>query len=268
VDLSIVRQARETLAGALAASQEAGDSPAAEALAGQIAQAVGALFSLEKEGGGGKQATRVAKALAALTEIAEALPRTGLPSAVRRKIEDATGRTRQLLEGAIRSDRAPGSRQAQPVPAKRRSEPAVPIPPPPAPRQAPQSPPTPAPRARLSSAPPAVRMAGTEAVIETDVGFMTETNFFVGFAGDLSDGGLFVSTWQTLPVGSPVTVVFTLPDGHQARAQGQVMWVREADETVPDAAPGLGVTLEGLTERDMKSVGSFMAKRAPIFHPG
>jgi uncharacterized protein (TIGR02266 family) len=111
-------------------------------------------------------------------------------------------------------------------------------------------------------------MVGDEAVIETDVGFVTESNFFVGFAGDLSDGGLFISTWQTLPVGSAVQVVFTLPDGHQARARGTVMWVREADETAADGAPGLGVTLEGLDERDMRSVSSFMAKRAPIFHPG
>lgn len=251
MDLSIVRQARETLAGALAASQEAGDSPAADALAGQLAQAVGALFTLEKEVGGTKQSTRVAKALAALTEIAEALPRTGLPSAVRRRIEEATSSSRALLEGAIRSE-APAQRRPAPAP--------VPAPVPAA---------TPVPRQRRPSAvPPAVRTDGAETIIETDVGFVTESNFFVGFAGDLSDGGLFVSTWQTLPVGTAVTIVFTLPDGHQARARGQVMWVREADETAADAAPGIGVTLDGLTDRDMKSVGSFMSKRTPIFHPG
>ena len=253
MNISIVRQARETLAQALAASQEAGPSAEADALAAQIAQAVGALFSLEQDGGGSKQAQRVAKAIAALSEIAAVLPRTRLPSAVRKKIDQAAGEARALLETAVRAE------------SKKRPA-ARPIPPT-TPAATPRHTATPAPRDRLSTPAP-VRMSSSGATIETDVGFMTETNFYVGFAGDLSDGGLFVSTWQTLPVGSPVTVNFTLPDGHKARATGQVIWTREADETAPDATPGIGVTLEGLNETDMKSVNSFMSKRAPIFHPG
>lgn len=260
MDIAIVRQARETLSSALAASQEAGDSPAAEALAGQIAQAVGALFALENEAGGSKVATRLAKALAFLTEIAEALPRTGLSGPVRKRIEDATTQSRRLLEGAIRSDQKSADRSSPRQQAQARQAPRA--------EPEPRKEGTPAPRARQSTAPPNVKMTGDVANIETDVGFMTDTNFFVGFAGDLSDGGLFISTWQTVPVGSPVVVKFTLPDGHQSTARGHVMWVREADETAPDAAPGIGVTLEGLSDTDMKSVGSFMSKRAPIFHPG
>lgn len=254
MDIAIVRQARETLAQALAASQETGSTPAADALAGQIAQTVGTLFSVEKEGSSKERGTRVVRALASLDEITTALQRSGLPGPVRKKIDTVVGETRALLRGITGT---------QPS-AKAVHAAAAPMPEPPRARV-----PTPLPpgRERLSTPAP-VRMSASGVTIEIDVGFTTESNFFVGFAGDLTDGGLFVSTWQPLPVGSRVIVSFTLPDGHKAKATGQVMWAREADDTAPDATPGIGVTLEGLTETDMKSVRSFMSKRAPIFHPG
>jgi uncharacterized protein (TIGR02266 family) len=227
VDLLLVRKAREALAGALAAAQETGGS---DAVAGEVASAVGALFELEQEGAQPKQASRLGKALGLLGGVAEALPRLPVGSAARTGIEAGVARARVLLEQAVRPPGAP-----------------------------------PGPRRRQSSIPPP---GSPPRNVETEVGFLTESNFFVGFENDLSDGGLFVSTYERMGVGTHVIVKFTLPDGHTVTARGEVVWGRLANEATPDAPPGVGVTLEGLTAVDMKSIRSFMAKRAPIFHPG
>ncbi|MBI2897169.1 MAG: TIGR02266 family protein [Deltaproteobacteria bacterium] len=109
--------------------------------------------------------------------------------------------------------------------------------------------------ARLSDPPTAGR------AVKVEVTFLGETNFYVGFSGDLSDGGLFVATYELLPVGSNLTVEVTLPDEHRVVASGRVAWVREEGESTP----GMGVHLEPLPETDMKSIRSFMRKREPIF---
>lgn len=102
--------------------------------------------------------------------------------------------------------------------------------------------------------------------LDADIGFQSDTNFYTGFSEDLSDGGLFIATYNLLPVGAEVTINFTLPDGHLVVAKGHVTWVREFNEATPDVAPGIGVQFETLTETDMKSIRSFLRKRAPMFY--
>ena len=77
---------------------------------------------------------------------------------------------------------------------------------------------------------------------------------------------IFIATYNLLAVGSDVTINFTLPDGHLVVAKGKVTWVREHNEATPDVAPGIGVQFETLTETDMKSIHSFLRKRAPMFY--
>lgn len=102
--------------------------------------------------------------------------------------------------------------------------------------------------------------------LEADVGFQSESNFYTGFSEDLSDGGVFLATFNLLKLHSPVTVTFTLPDGHLVVAQGRVAWVREYNETTPDLSPGMGVQFEGLSDADLRSIRSFLRKRAPMFY--
>jgi uncharacterized protein (TIGR02266 family) len=132
-----------------------------------------------------------------------------------------------------------------------------------------QSVPTPA------AAPPRHSMADPEShparrsarvALEADVGFQSESNFYTGFSEDLSDGGLFLAAFNLLKMGSPVTITFTLPDGHLIVAQGRVTWVREYNEATPDVSPGMGVQFDGLSDSDMKSIKSFLRKRAPMFY--
>ncbi len=55
---------------------------------------------------------------------------------------------------------------------------------------------------------------GTRRVeLEVDIGYHSETNFFTGFVNDISEGGIFVATYDLLPVGTHLMVSFVLPDG-------------------------------------------------------
>ncbi|MCP4599759.1 MAG: TIGR02266 family protein [Proteobacteria bacterium] len=110
------------------------------------------------------------------------------------------------------------------------------------------------------------RRAAPRIGIEADIGFQSETNFFVGFTENVSTGGLFIATYDTREIGSKLNVNFTLPDGYLVSVQGIVRWVREYNETTPDTMPGMGVQFENLTGEDQKAIHRFIAERPPIFY--
>lgn len=97
--------------------------------------------------------------------------------------------------------------------------------------------------------------------IEVDVSLSSESHFFVGLSGDVSRGGLFVVTWRTLPVGTPVFVAIDLPDG-RLLADGEVRWARDVAD---GASPGLGVAFTGVSEQDRGRIAAFCAQRAPLY---
>lgn len=101
--------------------------------------------------------------------------------------------------------------------------------------------------------------------LQVDIGFQSDTNFFTGFAEDLSDGGLFVATYDIKPIGTLLTVSFVLPGGHHVVAPGRVTWVREPADRGAETAPGMGVAFEALEEPDRRAVLRFCSARAPIF---
>ncbi len=111
------------------------------------------------------------------------------------------------------------------------------------------------------------RRSAQRVEIEAVIGFHTETNFFTGFSGDLSDGGLFLATWDLLPMGSELTLSFVLPEGRQIRARGRVSWVREPPRTSDEThEPGMGIVFEDLGEADKAAVMRFIRVRAPLFY--
>jgi uncharacterized protein (TIGR02266 family) len=111
------------------------------------------------------------------------------------------------------------------------------------------------------------RRSGERVEIEAVIGFHTETNFFTGFSGDLSDGGLFIATWDLLPIGSELTLSFVLPEGRQIRGRARVSWVRGAPRSSDENhEPGMGVVFEDLGEADKAAVMRFIRVRAPLFY--
>ena len=110
------------------------------------------------------------------------------------------------------------------------------------------------------------RRTALRRTIEADIGFFSETHFFAGFAGDISDGGIFVATYDVLPLGTELTVSFVLPGGHQIVASGHVAWVRDARDRGLEGQPGMGVRFSSLSSADRAAITQFLAVRPPMFH--
>jgi len=102
--------------------------------------------------------------------------------------------------------------------------------------------------------------------LEVDIGFASDTNFYSGFSGDISDGGLFVATYSVLPVETELLVSFVLPGGQQVSAKGCVQWICEPNDDA-ESTPGMGVCFEDLNDPQLDAVRAFLDKREPIFHP-
>lgn len=103
--------------------------------------------------------------------------------------------------------------------------------------------------------------------LRTAVDLSTDTNFFTGFTGDISAGGLFVATFSPLSPGDAVALELTLPNGQHLALQGEVRWTREFDERAPDTMPGAGVEFRDLTPEALASIRAFVAHREPMFFP-
>lgn len=237
------RTARDMLGQALEALQADARMPMdVERVTEMIARAVGALFATEKS---------AADEPAALAGVRQAM--------------DYLGKTLEMLQNV--TSHHPGISVATETIAKTL---AILYPVAKAQERASEAPPPAAePRAsRASHSDPESHPSRRSArvALEADVGFQSESNFYTGFSEDLSDGGVFLATFNLLKLHSPVTVTFTLPDGHLIVAQGRVAWVREYNESTPDLSPGMGVQFEDLSEADLRSIRSFLRKRAPMFY--
>jgi uncharacterized protein (TIGR02266 family) len=101
--------------------------------------------------------------------------------------------------------------------------------------------------------------------IDTDIGFQSESNFYTGFTEDISEGGLFVSTFDLRPVGAQLYINFTLPDGELVTAEGIVRWIREYNPLSPGTQPGMGVQFTTLKESHRTAINRFLSLREPLF---
>ena len=63
---------------------------------------------------------------------------------------------------------------------------------------------------------------------EFDVDMTSEHNFFTGFSEDLSEGGVFIATYEPRRIGEHLAIAFRLPgDETPIRAVVEVKWMRE-----------------------------------------
>jgi uncharacterized protein (TIGR02266 family) len=106
------------------------------------------------------------------------------------------------------------------------------------------------------------RRARARVAIAIDVSLTSESHFYAGLTGDVSGGGVFVSTYEPHPIGSRVEIELALPLG-PVHARGVVRWVREMADGL---APGLGIAFEHLSDDDQRAIESFCEERAPIYY--
>jgi uncharacterized protein (TIGR02266 family) len=227
------RSAREELGKALATLQEDPRTPPdVMGVAQNIAHAVGALFDAEQavDERAGKQCVR--NALGSLSQ------------------------TMALLQDLKSGQRAVVAATATIASAMSKLHPLTAVP-----SIAPARMPAPSPA--VGGGPIAL---GKRADVEANVGASSETNFYVGFSGEIAEGGVFIATYNTLEVGSLVTVTVTLPGGYEFRVPAQVHFVRDPMDMSDEAEPGMGVKFEQLTSEHRDLILRFVRKRAPMFY--
>jgi len=107
--------------------------------------------------------------------------------------------------------------------------------------------------------------------VALEVTLQGETNFYVGFSQDISQGGLFIATYETEPVGTRFPIQFKLPTRDDpVLCMVEVAWVTAY---APDVAPrsgavyGMGVCFVGLAAEDREAISVFQAQRDPLFFP-
>jgi uncharacterized protein (TIGR02266 family) len=104
--------------------------------------------------------------------------------------------------------------------------------------------------------------------LATELNWFSGSNFYTGFTQDISEGGVFIVSYLTEPVGTEVTLELGFPGAVEIRATGIVRWVREprdiSDETEP---PGMGIQFINLSDEDRLLIHEFVDNRAPLFHP-
>jgi type IV pilus assembly protein PilZ len=87
------------------------------------------------------------------------------------------------------------------------------------------------------------------APVSLEVHYRTRGSFLVSYSLNLSKGGLFLDTPELMPIGSTLTVRFSVPGASQhIETEARVMWVRD-EPTEDGLPPGMGLQFDRLEER-------------------
>ncbi|MBT9555303.1 MAG: TIGR02266 family protein [Myxococcales bacterium] len=90
--------------------------------------------------------------------------------------------------------------------------------------------------------------------------------FFTGFAENISTGGLFIATYQTLPVGTRLRVGFRVPGlDRNFECDSEVRWVREYSDHSCAVVPGIGVRFLNLSAADTAQLDQQLSRLETLF---
>lgn len=76
--------------------------------------------------------------------------------------------------------------------------------------------------------------------LHVEITLESESNFYAGVSNNVSEGGVFISTLASPPVGAMVTLSLGLPGAGRFALAGVVRWVRD-DEVCHGSLPGCGI---------------------------
>lgn len=99
---------------------------------------------------------------------------------------------------------------------------------------------------------------------EFEVEFLDDTHLMSGLTQDISQGGLFVATYQTLPIGSLIHLALELPGG-RVEVQGEVRWARPECEAL-EQRPGFGVTFLDVSPEALAALSEFCRSHPPHYY--
>ncbi len=262
------RSARIALGKSLAALQDAPRIPdEVMAVASNIAQSVGALFEAERASTepDGRAAVR-----AALAGISQTLTLLVDVRADHPPIQLATVTLAQVMSQlypltTVTLTADPATRAPTEAVPPARAQPPAPAPQP-APVRAPAPAPAPvAPVAPNPATPAAPTPSGPRTLLEVNLGANTRSNFFVGFSSEVSEGGVFLATFELLPARTSVRLLVTLPGDFHFEVDAWVRFVTEPGDLSSGGQPGLGLQFERLSPEARALILRFIRKRPPLF---
>ncbi len=238
------REGREALGRALAALQEDPNLPPdVAAVAQNIAQAVGALFEAERASSEPDGKACVRNALGSLSQTLALLQDV-------RGQHKGIGTATQVLAETMSQLYPLTSVPTKAPPPQQHAQPAPGV-------QVPRAAPVPV---EAQSSGQATR------ILEANIGATTESNFYVGFSGEIAEGGVFLATYETYAKGTALTVLVTLPGGFETKIPGRVRFVRDPLDFSADSEPGMGIQFEQLKDDQRELILRFIRKRPPIFY--
>ena len=280
------RNARESLGKALEVLQQETDVPdEVLAITQNVAQAIGALFeaehaSTEPDGKAGVKSAlgTLSQTLALLQDvknqydgvltateniadvISTLFPLSNKPSA-RPEARDSGRPKGSSLAPAGGSSRPPASMRPS-------NRPVISSPPTslPSTSSPPSGPPTAAAVPTSMLPPPAPVPSGERRRIEANLGATTQSNFYVGFTGEIAHGGVFLATYEALAKDTSVSMLVTLPGGFEFECDGYVRFVRDPLDFASESEPGMGIQFEELSDEARDLALRFVRQRPPMFY--
>ena len=280
------RNARESLGKALEVLQQETDVPdEVLAITQNVAQAIGALFeaehaSTEPDGKAGVKSAlgTLSQTLALLQDvknqydgvltateniadvISKLFPLSNKPSA-RPEARDSGRPKGSSLAPAGGSSRPPASMRPS-------NRPVISSPPTslPSTSSPPSGPPTAAAVPTSMLPPPAPVPSGERRRIEANLGATTQSNFYVGFTGEIAHGGVFLATYEALAKDTSVSMLVTLPGGFEFECDGYVRFVRDPLDFASESEPGMGIQFEELSDEARDLALRFVRQRPPMFY--
>lgn len=108
------------------------------------------------------------------------------------------------------------------------------------------------------------------APLAVEINMDSESNFFVGFSENISEGGLFIATHHTRKVGDTFPVAFKLPGRPlPIHCMVEVAWNREEVQVTDprQGVAGMGVRFVGLPPEVKQAIQSFSEQREALFFP-
>ncbi len=98
-----------------------------------------------------------------------------------------------------------------------------------------------------------------------DYELLSEDTFLFEYTSNMSHGGIFLATRNPLPVGTQLSLRFTLPDSKRSiEANGLVVWVNEYKPGGDNLNPGMGIEFVDLKDKDREGIARLIKRKAML----
>ncbi len=109
--------------------------------------------------------------------------------------------------------------------------------------------------------------AQARAQLEIEVTLASENNFWAGITDNVSEGGVFVATFNPPPVGTQLSFELVVgEDGVRHPVEGVVRWVREPKVAIEGLPPGCGIRWSSISDEAMAAIRSFIQSRETLVY--